>query len=408
MIENRLLPAQRTATALIGVATALAMATTSARADSGAGTSSLSVISSDGLSNYSQASSAQADGRNTVGATSGSGWHTAPSGSIRRTATLADVAVTASGEAWVVGQDGDRAFIARSTSGAWTTKYWGATGKTFSLHAVDAKRGVVWAVGSVLGTNGQQKPLILVNNGTGWKVQPPPAAAADVFLNSVAIASAGDVWMTGGDSRGSLTLHWDGSRLTSTILSIAGWPYAVDALPNGPAVLVGESTSTYSPQAWHRNGDGWQEDPMPPRPFGEESWFSSVDVGVKGTWATGWTEGGCCFVLGVVNRWTGSRWVENRPPPQGLDVFEDVLVSRIDGHVTIVGWAGCDPRECSAANRAVIWEWTGLRWLSQEISGLPTGETKLFAIDGDGHGGRLAVGSASGHPLLLRQIVGTG
>ncbi len=349
-----------------------------------------------------------------AGAAAGCGpaWRATPVPGLGVDAALSDVAVIGTGEAWAVGTETDRGLIGHFSDGSWTWTRYGVPGKSVSLRSVAARPGVAWAVGQISGISQPDVALILVNTGTGWRRQPVPLKAVDAGLRSVVIRTASDVWMSGtlASTFQTVALHWDGSRLRVTTVPDVVFASGIEAPREGGAVLVGENTSG-NVQAWHWNGSVWREDRMPPGEDFGEAFLANVDSTNGQMWATGTAFGGCCTALPRAFRWAGTRWVAN-DPPTGIDlVLSDVLVSRIDGHVTVVGRLFCDSTVgcVGPPNTAAIWEWTGSVWKQQPTGLAPDQESELVALDGDGQGGRWAVGShvvnQQSHPLLLRQCV---
>jgi hypothetical protein len=93
----------------------------------------------------------------------------------------------------------------------------------------------------------------------------------------------------------------------------------------------------------------------------------------------------------------------------GGSAFLDVLVPPVGGHVLVVGQSSCGDG-CIFDAPAEVWEWDGVAWSERRVVGLSqTVDSRLVAIDGDGQGGRWAVGNendattGAARPILIRQ-----
>jgi hypothetical protein len=332
-------------------------------------------------------------------------WRPQATNGLPVSAVLADIEVLGSGDGWAVGTDRASGLLAHLVNGSWTSARFSVPGRSVSLRGVGAQPGVAWAVGVVTG-GAPQQAFVAVNAGSGWRRVQVPTVAASSALNSVAIRSSTDVWISGETAQGRpMALHWTGTRFVVTVLPEFGRGLGIDTVAGDGVVMVGtRSGSSEEARGWHRTGLTWRTDTARPTPGGESAAWVNARSDFGQLWSAGWWGVGCCQVFPFVYRWNGSVWVGNTPP-MGQGKLLDLLVTR-NGHVIAVGFTSCDVRECSDPVRATIWEWTGSRWRASVVAGLPTGNaSELRAVDGDGRGGRWAVGSLNGSPLLLRQCV---
>jgi hypothetical protein len=85
---------------------------------------------------------------------------------------------------------------------------------TVTLNQINRVPGTthLWAVGWNTDTVGDETPVALYKNGSGWSFRTPPIAAGR--LGGVAANSDSDVWVSGVDfsTQTNVTAHWNGSR----------------------------------------------------------------------------------------------------------------------------------------------------------------------------------------------------
>lgn len=233
-------------------------------------------------------------------ATCVSGWTVAakPAGPGTTDSVLA-ASATAYDDVWAVGS---RYFVGNQSDALiehWDGRQWtvvpGADvgGRWATLASVDALApDNVWAVGTLTGTSNadtRADPLIEHWNGRQWSrvVGAPVASGVSPRLRGIAAGGPNDIWVLGHDAPAvggasinrDLYEHWDGTH----------WSLFQGPLPVGAAVQL-QATQVISV---NRSGDAW-----------------AAGGKIRGSGETGQPAGN------LVERWSGSKWVE-MPAPAG-------------------------------------------------------------------------------------------
>ena len=240
----------------------------------------------------------------------------------------------------------------------------------------------IWAVGDRLPNLRQVFPLLEHWDGRRWAYSAGASLGGrQAYLTSVAASASGDVWAVGNfASVGSrppapLIEHWNGrswslqptdalKRLKSAL------PYTVTSVtalaPNNVWVL-GTPGSNYSDVYLHWNGTSWQifRGPhliSPSRGTAAMQTIASDRRGhlwAVGGWMRGQSEAGVPGG-GIVERWTGRRWVVDRhaawrkPLTMVAPVAPDDVWAITGGSFTTAGTYGISPVQ--------VLHWNGSTW----------------------------------------------
>ncbi|MFC4114477.1 hypothetical protein [Nonomuraea zeae] len=187
-------------------------------------------------------------------------------------ASVADVASPAPDRAWAVGQlhgVGYQAFIERWDGTEWTMADHPATGyRVSALSAVRAwSADDVWAVGYRQDA-GPYQPLVLHDDGTGWKESPLPDIGPSGRLTTIGGTGPDDVWIGGFSGTeyesAPLLLHWDGKSWSAQPTPAPG-PHGTEiqrlyaAAPGDLWAIAYDSTQNHGLRLTHWDGTSWQD-----------------------------------------------------------------------------------------------------------------------------------------------------
>jgi hypothetical protein len=252
-----------------------------------------------------------------------------------------------------------------------------------------AKNG--WAVGS-----GSRGTLILHWNGSRWAAAPIPRTARSGFLYAVAATSADNAWAVGCLYQGgwdkTLILHWNGTRwlqAPTLYATNAGVVYLQGVTATSPSDvwIVGYTGDSYSGDQTlllHWNGKAWSQAPV----YIQNGVLSAVaGSSARNIWAVGSNNGTVPLIL----HWHGSAWKQVHTPsaPAFTALSGVVAISKRDA------WA-----VGSSATGIVIFHWNGNAWKRAHVPYVRGGAV----LDGVGSVGRSniwAVGYTGPKPLIM-------
>jgi hypothetical protein len=144
----------------------------------------------------------------------------------------------------------------------------GPGGSTQVLYAVDATSAKdAWMVGYIKGIDGKISPYALHWDGTDM-VEENAFPVCNCGLNAVLILGKDNVLAAGGSDLGGVTLHWDGSEWTSTLIQGTDNLYTLYQTINGTVWSAGievarnQSDTRGTLFKWDRTS--WQRYALPP------------------------------------------------------------------------------------------------------------------------------------------------
>lgn len=236
---------------------------------------------------------------------------------------LEAVSADSSSDAWAVGTQ----MIAHWDGTRWTRMTTSAIPSGGFLNSVSAlSPSDVWVAGQHFVGMGVQ-PLVLHWNGTSWqRITVPDPTPGQTELWGVSARSAADAWFVGDyQNHGThhpgldtLTLHWNGSRVTqvpSPSPSGAAAPASpllgVAAISASGAFAVGASNNASLGEntlALHWNGTKWIHTPTPtPGEPVQGAQLNAVSaVSSSDAWAVGYISGSPA--KGLILHWNGTTW----------------------------------------------------------------------------------------------------
>jgi len=216
-------------------------------------------------------------------------------------------------------------------------------------------------------------------------------APENSILNSVAAASANDIWTVGYYSVSGkavpLIEHWDGSAWAQVATpSLNGYLNGVFAVGNDDAWAVGvKSTGNgYVTLIEHWDGSSWS---VVPSPNGAgDNWLNAVaGDSASSIWAVGWQGGG--YHKTLAEYWDGVDWriVPTPSPGSSTNVLQDMVdVSASD--VWAVGYTG-GSRRSTLAER-----WNGSAWQTVTTPNAASQTNQLIGVGALGVNDVWAVG----------------
>jgi hypothetical protein len=343
-------------------------------------------------------------------ATCHGGWHvlTGPAGA-RESNELFGVSAVSPGDVWAVGVALPAGGPARTLVEHWHEGAWRTVpspdrppGGSFLNAVVALSASNAWAVGLSRSPGGSARTLVLHWDGRRWAtIASPNAGPGDNSLESVAAASARDVWAVGYRDAGSvyrsLVEHWDGDRWTIVRLPRLGGTgnglNAVDAAASGAVWAVGGSARARGPSqplVLRLDGRGSSTAPAPAS-LHSATLNGVATWGSREAWAVGATRsGGGDRAFGLQT--DGRNW---RVVPVDLAAALSVDLNAIWAEAPGDAWAvgswfdGRWYRPLVERGRA------GGRMSSVPTPGIPGYDGRLMAVDGLAGGELWAVGSAS-------------
>ena len=201
------------------------------------------------------------------------------------------------------------------------------------LHGVAVSpAGDAWAAGDYLTGGNLRQTLLLHWDGTSWTLVPSPNAGSGAnTLQAVAAVAANDAWAAGssvdaGGLHHTLIEHWNGTAWTivptpdgaHTTTTCSAWP------PSGENDVwaVGASTTAagaYQTLTEHWNGSAWTVVPSP-NVAGAGNLLYRVSAAATGdVWAVGYLGTGPGVYAPLALHWDGSTCTNGRrrPPARG-------------------------------------------------------------------------------------------
>ena len=315
------------------------------------------------------------------------------------------VAAVAPNNVWAVGayNDGvtDRALIEH-----WNGTFWGVSldaepgtdHSFYGLTALDASN--IWAVGTSNVGGIDYHTLVEHWDGTAWSIVPSPSPNADFSqLNSVAGASANDIWAVGYSSlfnnsaHDLLIEHWNGTAWSIFPIGTIGTGntylanVAVVSANDVWAAGYYQNGAPHVALAMHWNGTVWQVVPTAnPGTTGNE--FTGVTVvATNNVWAVGqYTSSSPYHTL--TERWNGSTW--NVVPSPNVGAADNLLESvsaRAAADIWLAGEAST-----GTGYQTVAEHWDGSTWTVVPSDSPSTGLNDLHAVALAGPGDVWAVG----------------
>jgi hypothetical protein len=321
---------------------------------------------------------------------------------------LFGVSAAAPGDVWAVGVALPAGGPARTLVERWQGGKWRTVaspgrrpGGSFLNAVVALSASDAWAVGLSRSPGGPARTLILHWDGRRWAIADSPnAGPGDNSLESVAAASARDVWAVGyraaGGAYRSLVEHWDGDRWTVVRLPRLGGLgdglNAVDAAASGVVWAVGGSARARGPSqplVLRLNGRSWSAVPAP---------ASLHSATLNGVAARGGSGAG---VVGATRSGGGDRAFGLETDGRTWRVAPIDLAAALSVDLNAI-WAAA-PDDMWAVGSSFDGRWyrplvehgVGGRWSSVPTPPIPGYDSRLMAVDGRAGGGLWAVGSAA-------------
>jgi hypothetical protein len=217
-----------------------------------------------------------------------------------------------------------------------------------------------WAVGS-----GSRGTLILHWNGSRWADSPIPRTARSGWLYAVTATSADDAWAVGclyenGWDK-TLILHWNGRRWLQvrTLYATNGGVVSLQGVAATSARnvwVVGYTGDSYSgDQSYllHWNGKRWSQASV----YIQNGVLSAVAAtSARDFWAVGTNNGTVALIL----HWNGKGWRQVRSPSA-------------PAYTTLSGVTAVSQRDAwavgSSATGIVIFHWNGSGWRRAQVPG---------------------------------------
>lgn len=229
-----------------------------------------------------------------------------------------------------------------------------ATSNLWDVAAVDARNA--WAVGfegyhpDQQGTSGD--PMMLRWNGIRWSRTSLPVVQGRVSFQRVAASSAKDVWVTGS-------------------------PWS----PDGNVTLV-----------WRYNGKTWTEVPYPQGATPGTLSIRDLSVVDGHAWLVGHHGN-----TPVFHEWTGSSWLERRPPAEcvtGGGFLNFCMINAVKAFAPDDVWAAGNGM-WNGYSGPVLFHWNGTDWQVVH-TGLNQQQLTLQALDGTSSRDIWVVGDGGG------------
>jgi hypothetical protein len=344
------------------------------------------------------------------------GWHelVGPAGT-RESQELFGVSAASTADVWAVGVARPAGGPARTLVEHWQGEEWRTVpspgrrpGDSFLNAIVALSASDAWAVGLSRSRGGLARTLILHWDGRRWAITDSPnAGTGDNALESVAAASARDVWAVGYRDAGgvyrSLVEHWDGDRWTVVRLPRLGGRSdglnAVSAPASGVVWAVGGSARARGPsQPLVLRLDRWSWSSVPAPASLHSATLNGVAArGRRAAWVVGATRSGGGGDRAFGLQTDARTWrVVAIDPMSALSVDLNAIWAAAPDDMWAVG-SSFDGRWY----RPLVEHGVSGRWSSVPIPGIPGYDGRLMAVAGLAHGDLWAVGSAA--PAAGRQ-----
>ncbi|MGV9326890.1 hypothetical protein [Streptosporangium sandarakinum] len=195
------------------------------------------------------------------------------------------------------------------------------------------------------------------------------AGSGGLWLRTAAVAGPRDVWVAGttrGDPARPFLGRWDGSEWSEPPLPPGAEVNDLGALSPRDVWAVGRSGGQAMIMHW--TGERWDPVPAPPVPGARGTVLDRVLAVSPGeAWALGTAEVSDQERRQLLLRWDGSRWNEAGPLP------EDTRLTAVesDGHGGI--WAGGESRGAGDGGERTILHFDGARWTYGRTPGTQSG-----------------------------------